>query len=77
MQPRETHPPVPLDVRETQTLSVRCVERGEGSCNHCWHCGSTEHYKVGCRQARANRRQSAPEPENGPGALRRDQEGPE
>lgn len=27
MQPRETHPPVPLDVRETQTVSVRCVER--------------------------------------------------
>jgi hypothetical protein len=49
-----------------------CRERGEGSCNHCWHCGSAEHYKAGCRQARTNRRQSAPAPENGPGALRRD-----
>lgn len=63
--------------RNANRVCPMCRERGEGSCNHCWHCGSTEHYKAGCRQARANRRQSAPEPENGPGALRRDKQGPQ
>lgn len=66
----------PRRQRNANRVCPMCRERGEDSCNHCWHCGSTEHYKAGCRQARANRRQSAPEPENGPGALQRDKQGP-
>lgn len=42
--------------------------REESSCNHCWHYGSTEHYKARWCKAKTNLRQSALEPENGPGA---------
>lgn len=43
--------------------------REESSCNHCWHYGSTEHYKARWCKAKTNLRQSALEPENGPGAT--------
>ena len=36
--------------KTTPRLCQQCQELGSKKCNHCWRCGSEEHYSRGCRK---------------------------
>lgn len=38
--------------RRPQPRCVACIQEGEEYCQHCFRCGSTEHFRAGCRAER-------------------------
>ena len=59
---------VPTSRPSTRRGCRKCQEDGTGpSCDHCFKCGSSDHFARGCRQGHANRRQG-----NGDGLPPRD-----
>lgn len=51
-----------------------CVENNQTMCDHCWYCGSSEHFARGCRSRARSRRTTPPAPENDSGLLLRDRQ---
>lgn len=43
-----------------RTLCQACKDSGEEKCNHCYKCGSTEHYARGCKKFQGNDRRLRP-----------------
>ena len=42
------------EVRPRPPKSSKCLERGEQWCNHCFKCGSDNHYATGCCYAESS-----------------------
>lgn len=51
-----------------------CVDNNQPMCDHCWYCGSSEHFARGCRSRARSRRTTPPAPENDSGLLLRDKQ---
>ena len=51
-----------------------CVDNNQPVCDHCWCCGSSDHFARGCRNRTRSRRTNQSGPENDLGLLPRDRQ---